>query len=157
MADRIIGQLVTLGLIDREEEPIYRFGLEALVLKALHYASYLLIAVSFCEVFRFLVFFTAFTMLRKNAGGYHAKTKGGCYVGSCATVLAMLLCIKGFSVLPPLLAVLVCLSITLTGNIVVWVVAPLGNRNRAFDKEEDRVFKHRTHIYLISENLISVC
>ena len=40
MTDRIIKQLMKLQIINSEEEEIYRFGLEALFLKGVHYISY---------------------------------------------------------------------------------------------------------------------
>ena len=87
MTDRILNQLIKLNIIDSEDEEIYRFGLEGIFLKLIHYLSYFLIAALLREWVRFLLFFSAFLLLRKNAGGYHAKTKGGCYVSSCLTVL----------------------------------------------------------------------
>lgn len=153
MADKIIRQLIALELIDGEEEDIYRFGLEVLSLKVLHYASYLLIAAFLHEIPRFIAFVLAFILLRKNAGGYHAKTKSGCYVGSCVTVLTMILCIKGFSVLAPWKITLGSMFIMLAGDIIIWKMAPSGNRSRIFDETEERIFKHRTHIVLIFETL----
>lgn len=153
MADRIIRQLIALELIDGEEEDIYRFGLEVLFLKVLHYASYLLIAAFLHEIPCFLILVFAFILLRKSAGGYHAKTKSGCYVGSCVTVLIMILCIKEFSVLAPWQITLGSILIMLAGDISIWKTAPSGNRSRIFDETEERIFKHRTHIVLIFETL----
>lgn len=150
MADRIIRQLIALELIDGEEEDIYRFGLEVLSLKVLHYVSYLLIAAFLHEIPRFLILAVAFILLRKSAGGYHAKTKSGCYVGSCVTVLIMTLCIKGFSSLVPWQIIL---GSMLAGDIIIWKMAPSGNRSRTFDETEERIFKHRTRMVLIFETI----
>ena len=37
MTDRILSQLIKLNMIDSEDEEIYRFGLEGLSLKLIHY------------------------------------------------------------------------------------------------------------------------
>ena len=153
MADRIIRQLIALELIDGEEEDIYRFGLEVLSLKVLHYVIYLLIAAFLHEIPRFLILAVAFILLRKSAGGYHAKTKSGCYVGSCVTVLIMILCIKGFSGLVPRQIILGSMFIMLAGDIIIWKMAPSGNRSRTFDEAEKRIFKHRTRMVLIFETI----
>lgn len=153
MTDRIISQLIALELIDGEEEEIYRFGLEVLLLKALHYASYLLIAALMHEIPRFFILALAFILLRKSAGGYHAKTRSGCYIGSCVTVLILILCIKVFSGSAFWQITLGCMFIILAGDLIIWKVAPSGNRNRILDEEENRIFKHRTRMILIFENI----
>lgn len=153
MTDRMINQLIALNIIDREEEDIYRFGMEVLSLKILHYVSYLLIAVFFHEIIRFLIFFVAFVLLRKSAGGYHVKTKSGCYICSCIMVLTIILFTKGFSGLLLQQINLGCMAIILTGDIIIWKIAPLGNRSRIFDEEENEIFKHRTRMLLVFENL----
>lgn len=153
MADRIINQLITLDIINREDADVYQFGLEILSLKVFHYISYLLIAISFHEIICFLIFFMAFILLRKSAGGYHAKTKGRCYFSSCITVLVMIMCIKGFSGLTLWQISLGCMLIVLAGDMIIWKIAPLGNRSRILDEEENKIFRHRTHLFLVFENL----
>ena len=154
MTDRVLNQLIKLNIIDSEDEEIYRFGLEGISLKLIHYLSYLLIAVLLHEGMRFLIFFSAFLLLRKNAGGYHAKTKGGCYVSSCITVLCMTICIKeavGWRNLIPVTGIL-----TVLADIVIFALAPLGNRNRILEQEEIIAFRRRSYAFLILENVFAI-
>lgn len=154
MTDRILEQLIKLNIIDSEDEEIYRFGLEGLSLKLIHYTSYLVIAFFAHEMIRFLIFFAAFLVLRRNAGGYHAKTKGGCYISSCLTVLGMVVCVKSIHNWEAFLyggSILMLLA-----DLCIFAFAPSGNRNRVLEQEELMIFKKRSYGFLIFENLFVV-
>ncbi len=152
MTDRILNQMLRLHIIDSEEVEIYRFGLEGLLLKIVHYISYLLIAVFGGEVLQFLLFFAAFLILRKSAGGYHAKTKTGCYLVSCLTVAAEVISIKFIPTWK--YAAETGLILMIAADSIIIRIAPLGNRNRDLDEEEVRYFRKRTLMILAVENLI---
>lgn len=152
MTDRIIKQLMKLQIINSEEEEIYRFGLEALFLKGVHYISYLVIAVLCCEVPKFILFFMAFLLIRKNAGGYHSKTKQGCYFVSCGTVLSVLLLLKYIDLQGVVLGVTILLLLS-ADSIILWL-APLENKNRELDDAEKRYFRRRCIFILGIENIL---
>ena len=154
MTDRILSQLIKLNMIDSEDEEIYRFGLEGLSLKLIHYTSYLVIAFLAHEMMRFLIFFAAFLVLRKNAGGYHAKTKAGCYISSCLTVSGIVVCfnlIDNFEIFLSGANILMILA-----DLCIFIFAPVGNRTRVLEQEELMVFKKRSCEFLIFENLLVI-
>ena len=151
MTDKLLNHMIKRNIINEEDVEIYRFGLEALKLKMFHYVSYLLIAI-FCDgVAEFLLFFIAFVLLRKSAGGYHAKTKGGCYVLSCLTVILAIAIMKNITMENTTLVVGVLLLII--ADIVIFRLAPLGNRNRELEYEEEKYFRKKTILLLILENI----
>ena len=127
MTDRILNQLIRFEIIDRKDEKVYRFGLEVLVLKVFHYISYLFIALLCGEIIHFLLFFAAFSLLRKSAGGYHAETRTGCYIISCLTVLSVVISLKYIELKG---AVLFCaLILLIAADVIIITLAPLGNKN----------------------------
>lgn len=149
IAERLIGKMIEYNIIDKEDMEIYLFGLNGLLLKLCHYSSYLLIAIFFREVLNFLFFFFAFLLLRKNAGGYHAKTKMGCYIVSCLAIIVAILSIKKFSMIESIAILYIILFVA---DIIVFLLAPLGNRNRELDMDEMRLFRKGTITILIMEN-----
>ena len=154
MTDRLISQMIKCNIIDKEDEEIYRFGLEGLILKLVHYTTYLLIAVFLGEVIPFFIFFVSFLILRKNAGGYHAKTKSSCYISSCLTVLGIIVFMKYLREWNNLGLILsFCISLA---DIAIFIIAPLGNKNRELDEEEVMHFKRRTRLFLIIENIFFI-
>lgn len=152
MTDRILNKMIHLNIINAEEADIYRFGMETLELKLLHYISYLFIAVLCGEVFNFCLFFMAFLLLRKNAGGCHSETKTGCYFLSCFTVLGAMLIMK-YVVLQNAV-IFSGIVLLLVADILIYRLAPLGNRNRELNDKEIIYFRKRTRQILIVENSV---
>ena len=155
IADRLLKKMIQYNIIDKEDAEIYRFGLEGLTLKLFHYSTYLLIAFFLGEVSQFIMFFMAFLLLRKNAGGYHAKTKVGCYLLSCMTIMGAILIGKYVQEinLTELLMGIGIISLVIA-DIVIGCLAPLGNRNRILNDREIKYYKKKTRIVLGIENII---
>ncbi len=154
MTDRLLSQMIKFNIIEKEDEEIYRFGLEGLMLKLVHYTTYLFIAIFLGEVLAFLFFFVSFLLLRKNAGGYHAETKKSCYISSCLTIFGIVVFMKflrDWSIAGIILAVF-----TIIADIVIYKLAPLGNKNRELDEEEVMYFKRRTRVFLVVENIVFI-
>lgn len=154
IADRLINKMIQHNIIKKEDEEIYQFGLEGLILKLFHYSTYLLIAILFKAVFEFILFFIAFLILRKNAGGYHAKTKTGCYLLSCLTIIGVIFLdrfILGMNLSN--LEIKIGFVLLLVADIFIWCVAPLGNRNRILEDKEIEYYRKITRIVLTVENV----
>ena len=81
--ETFVEKLVSNEIINEKEADLYQFGIECLVLKLIHCISYLCIAACFQMVPQLIVIGCVLIPLRRNAGGYHAKTKMGCYIFSC--------------------------------------------------------------------------
>ncbi len=79
----ILHKIQTEELVDKEDIEIYQFGLECMLLKLIHIVSYLLIGICMGEVFSLIVSGSILIPLRRKAGGYHAKTRLGCYIFYC--------------------------------------------------------------------------
>ncbi len=85
--DRVVKSILikmqTGKLVDEEEIEIYQFGIECMLLKVVHIVSYLLIGICMRELLSLLVSGSILIPLRRKAGGFHAKTRMGCYIFSC--------------------------------------------------------------------------
>lgn len=152
MTDRLLEQMVKWNIIRSEDEEIYRFGLEGLLLKSVHYMSYLLLAILFRQTVSFLLFFTAFLLLRKNAGGYHAKTRIRCYLISCATVIGVLTVTQMISKWED--AAAMAAGFILAADMIVCMAAPVENKNRLLDREEKKYFRKRSLGSLVGINAL---
>lgn len=84
----ILLKMQTMKFVDEEDIEIYQFGLECMLLKLVHITSYLLIGICMREFFSLLVSGSILIPLRRKAGGYHAKTRIGCYLFSCCVVFS---------------------------------------------------------------------
>lgn len=88
-------------------------------------------------------------MLRKYAGGYHAKSVLGCYVLTVSGALMMLLVVCFCNI--PLEIMLVVWGIA---GIIIVLFAPVQNRNKILDEVEHLVYRRRAIIIWILESML---
>jgi len=144
---RIVGyisrNMVKDGIILESEQDIYDFGIECLLLKLIHYISYITIAVMMQQVFDLFVMACAFYPIRVNAGGYHAKTRIGCYFVSCLTVFSGLLFYRqAFSDK----VYIIC---WLAASIIIYFNAPIDNEGKIMSQSEVEYYRKRTRVVII--------
>lgn len=144
---RIIGyiskSMVKDGIILESEQDIYDFGIECLLLKLIHYISYITIAVILHQVFDLFVMASAFYPIRVNAGGYHAKTRIGCYFVSCLTVFSGLLFYRqNFSNK----VYIIC---WLAASIIIYFNAPIDNEGKIMSRTEVEYYKKKTRVVIM--------
>ena len=92
----VLSCMRTKGLLDESEEDVYRFGLECLLLEVVHYLSYIVIGFAMRMIIPMIVTSMVLIPLRRKSGGFHAKTRSGCYLFSCSIVVAVCLLDKIF-------------------------------------------------------------
>lgn len=65
-------------IVKSEHEEIYAYGMEILLSTVINGIMVFIIAAFTNTMLPSLIFFTAFIIMRRTAGGYHANTHGGC-------------------------------------------------------------------------------
>lgn len=124
------------------DEDVYRFGLECLLLKMIHYLSYVFIGFSLHMTVPMLVSVMILMGLKSKTGGYHAKTRLGCYFFSCFIVF--LICLLNKVEFPIwLFALAVFLA-----NFIIWRFTPVENVNRELDQLEIKDFRRQALLLL---------
>lgn len=143
LVNTVTNSMVRHAIISTENQEIYHFGMECIILKVIHYISYLTIAMVMKEPFALLVMVCTFFPLRKSGGGYHAKTRIGCYIVSCLTVFAALIFYKQeFSSK----VYLICWIIS---SFTIFIYAPLDNENKRMDQLEVKYYRKRVRIIIL--------
>lgn len=150
LVNRILEKLIENDSIDVEDVEVYKFGVETTLLKALHYTSYLVIALCTNKFFEFAIIFAVFYIFRRNTGGFHAKTRIGCYLFSCAVIFLSLFATEiNFSWQGA--AVISILDI-----IMLLMLSPVKNSNRNLDAEEIEYFRHRLRLWSVFFSMIYI-
>lgn len=139
--DSLIGKAVDCLLKENiagaDEAEIYRFGLEITLLKAVHLISYFGIAACMKKIPEFIIIFGVFYAFRRNTGGFHAKTRMGCYWFSGLMVIVSLAVTKGEMPLAHICGLSLC------ELMILWLISPVKNDNRPMDEEEISCFRKR--------------
>lgn len=125
----------TEKLVDEEDVDIYQFGIECMLLKVIHIATYLLIGICMEELLSLLVSGSILISLRRKAGGYHAKTRMGCYIFSCCVVF--LLCLFNKTAMTSVDGIIGMI----VADILILLFAPVENENRMLELDEKILFR----------------
>lgn len=138
-------------IIESKEEDIYKFGIECLRLKIITLGVCAIIALLLKKMIEFIILLLAFILIRRSAGGYHAKTKQGCILFSCCSVLvSLLLCEVHFTLSFYVLTLIVI-------DIGLAFIAPVDNKNNRFNDAEKDFFKKKTCRTLLIINTVCAC
>lgn len=138
--DKIANQLVDDQTINVADVEAYKFGIEVTILKVIHYVSYIAIALCMRKLFELVIIFAIFYSFRRNTGGFHAKTRLGCYVFSCAVIFLSLFASElsfawwGMT------------TVSVLDLIVLLIISPVQHINRKLDEEDIACFRRRLKI-----------
>ena len=127
IADKLSQTLQNQGVINKEEQDICRYGLELAFLSVCEFASILLLAIFVGNFMQTLTFFIAFIPLRLYAGGYHADTRGRCYLVLLGVYFAFAYAMK---VTPIFLYQMVEIATIIFMLFMVFCFAPIIHRNK---------------------------
>lgn len=146
---RLTNWLVEEKIIPEEEKEIVCYGLENLTSNLLGVMLILAVGILLGHTAEGLILAVTVLPLRKNAGGYHAKTRTRCFLVSAALLVISTGIFFVFR-----WSKKVYLTVALLSTIIVFLLAPVGNENKRLDEEEHRVYRRRTRIILFVEMAI---
>lgn len=147
----LAGMLLRDGVISSDEVEIVEYGLENLGSSLLGMLVTLLIGFCFNFLFGSFLLWLLIFPLRKNAGGFHAETKGKCLFFSSAMLLVSIVCFVqvGCSETGYIL-------ITAFFFLVIFFMAPVENNYKRLDQTEYKVYRKRTRLILMFEGLLFI-
>ncbi|WP_077610973.1 accessory gene regulator ArgB-like protein [Clostridium sp. Marseille-P2415] len=145
--EHMIEKLVLYNIIPEEETEIYTFGMECLVLKLIHCISYFGIAACLGMLPELIVIGCVLIPLRRSAGGYHAKTRTGCYLFSCFYVFIILFVSKA------VINQYMWWGALALSDGVIFFMSPVDNDNKKLDEKETLYYRKKSRHILILVNI----
>lgn len=146
---KLIEMLQRDELISSDEVEIIEYGLANLGSNLLGMSITLIIGFCFDFFWGSIWLWILVFPLRKNAGGYHAKTKGKCMLFSTATLLISIISFVQFK-----WSMKGYIIIAISLFIIIFIMVPVENCNKLLEKDELGVFKKRSRIILVSEGIL---
>ncbi len=151
LSDKLIGIMVTHGIIEPDKAELYAFGLHDIIMILLTMIPVISISYLIGATWVAILYVAFFFPLRIYGGGAHASTEGRCYIASILQILAAVLLIKylpwSYQLGIPLLAIAL---------IIIILMAPSEHKNRPLSAAEFKAYKKRLRIFLIAEVAIIV-
>lgn len=144
----LVNSFLQNGIISKEDIEIYQFGIECFVLKFVNCLSYIIIGFLMKMPLELFLMGGILIPLRRSAGGYHAKTRAGCYLFSCIVVtLALSLCRIQF-------VHYIWYAMLFIADLFIMLLAPVDNENKIMDTSEKAHFRKKTMKLLIITNIL---
>lgn len=132
-----------------EDKELYRYGVQQGLNLALNILTTIIIG-CFCDmIYPSILFLLSYMSLRSFCGGYHAKTHLQCYVYSVIMITSILLIAKYFT-----FNILVYEFLVLVSLVVIFLLAPVEDKNKVLDSDEKKVFRKRACTIAVLEVLI---
>ena len=127
-------------MIKAEDKELYQYALSITISALIHIFTLVVLGIIFGLLVESIVFYLCFIAIRKFAGGYHAKTAGGCYLFSVLLSVLLLITLK-LSVLniSYIIAVTV-FTVSFISLVCIWVMSPLDAENNPLSEKEKNIY-----------------
>ena len=143
MAEKIAFIFVQKGIAEKDRSEIYSYGLELLIATLLNgilvFATALIVGVVSQTVFLLLPFF----LLRRLAGGFHAKTHIGCMTGFLTVYWVSLYVLKS---LPTGSLVIVSAVMLTVSAAIILCIGAIVHENNPVEENDYITFKRKARI-----------
>lgn len=142
LADAVVERLCRAGTVTPENRDIYVFGVSGLIKTFGNMVIPVILGLLFGCVVQVLVFLASYCLLRRFAGGYHAKTELVCFILSQVMVVSVVALLFFYTYIPVVLhAVVAVLS-----AICIFVLAPVEAENNPLNDVETAVYRKRSQL-----------
>ena len=142
-----IGQaLVKKEIITEDDKELYVYGLRQGCVMLLNILTTFVLGCVLGAAWESMVFLFTYAPIRSFAGGFHAKTPMRCYLSSVLLITAVLLVIKYVAWTP-----LICCAGAAIAGSLIFLLAPVEDKNKPFSLKEEVVFRKRTRFLLVGE------
>ncbi len=135
---KIISLLCENNILERDKQELYTYALEIILQSILHFSTAIIIGCIFGMALESFLMFLSFSLVRRFAGGLHAKTPLRCYFTSIAAITSMLFLIWIFTKWENGIAYYITLFFS---NLTIWIASPIESSNKPLSYKEKKVFK----------------
>lgn len=153
LSKKITNTLIEKESISKDDRELYEYGFFILLSNLYFTVITCLCGLIFGVFFQSLIFFISFMLIRKYAGGYHAKTEARCQIFSTLSIILSVVTIRfvNFDKISVLL-----LALTIIASILIFAFAPLDTAEKPLSIKEKNYFRKISYIILIVLDVLFV-
>ena len=150
---KIVHWLKEKNVIGDNELEICEYGIALILIILMELLPILVLGFLYNEICGILACVTAFSILRRYAGGFHSKTIWGCFFISETFLIVIILIIHYLTVSKNLL-----IELWVMCGMLLWLFAPIENDNKELNyKEKNRYRKKALFIWIVESFGAGVC
>lgn len=147
----VIQILIKNGNLGETDIEWFEYGFSSIVNTIFSVLIMSLIGSCFDSVWNGILFWYFSNFLRRNAGGYYAKTRGRCIIFSISLIISMY-CFMYIGI-RKMSTYFLCILIA---NLIIILSAPIENINKKLDELEKKIYRYRTLSVLFIEDIIFI-
>lgn len=144
-------KLFVNGAISEDEQELYIYGLFILFSQLMYLAIACLIGLMLGCFVESIIFYIAFQIIRRYAGGYHASTETRCEILSTLSILICIILIKLSKAYD---AQTLFLIISAISSVFIFALSPLDTPAKPLSKKEFKFFRKISCITLFAINVV---
>lgn len=145
LSTRLTEKLLSNGTISNEDKELYIYGLFMLLSQLMFFIIACIFGLILECLFESIIFYIAFMLIRRYAGGYHALTETRCEILSTLSILACIVVIR-LSKTYDIQTVL--LIISAVSSVCIFVLCPLDTPEKPLSDKEFKYFRKVSWIIL---------
>lgn len=146
LSKRMASFFVRNEVIKSEDEEVYEYGLQLLLSTVFNGIIALILAIISGTVLQCVCYLAVFVLLRKSAGGFHAKTHFGC---CCILAVVLSLFIMFIKFVPNEVYGIVAAIAAAVSVVIILIFAPLEHENKPISDRDRRKLRKNSVIYAV--------
>lgn len=151
LSKRMTSFFVRNEVIKSEDEEVYEYGLQLLLSTVFNGIIAIIIAIISGTVLQCICYLAVFVMLRKSAGGFHAKTHFGC---CCILAVVLSLFIMFIKFVPNEVYSIAAVITAAFSVAMILMFAPLEHENKPIGDRDKKRLRKISIIYAILFGLL---
>ncbi|MCL2252931.1 MAG: accessory gene regulator B family protein [Lachnospiraceae bacterium] len=145
--------LISGNVAKVEEEDIYTYAFENIISTTIHILLCLMLSTFFGLVIEGVVFMVCFALLRRFAGGHHAKQHWSCIITFAIIFNSMLIII---SLMPIQIYSATAILASLISVCIIYNLAPVEHENKPIYQGQQKVLRIKSRILVSVMSLIVI-
>lgn len=147
LSDYVTEKLLSSGIIGDEDKELYVYGLFMLISHLMFFIITCIFGLILKCPLESIIFYIAFMLIRRYAGGYHAATETRCDI---LTTLSILTCIVVIRLSKTYDIQTVLLIISALSSVCIFVLCPLDTPEKPLSDKEFKYFRKISWLILLA-------
>lgn len=147
VSSKIVSVLASRSVINKDDAELYDYGFFILLSQLLYFIIALVMGIILKIIPQSVIFYLAFLLIRKYAGGYHASTETRCEIFSTLSIVGSITVVKLSEIYDFKTALLV---ISAVSAVCIFIFSPLDTPEKPLSQKEFNYFRKISWLILLA-------
>ena len=147
VSSKIVSVLASRSVINKDDAELYDYGFFILLSQLLYFIIALATGIILKIIPQSVIFYLAFLLIRKYAGGYHASTEARCEIFSTLSIVGSITVVKLSEIYDFKTALLV---ISAVSAVCIFIFSPLDTPEKPLSQKEFNYFRKISWLILLA-------